>query len=185
MSRNNNATEEPTELEAAVLGVIWQQGPCTAYAIRKEFQSSASPRWSGSAGATYPLLRRLEKLELIESTENCRGKRKKLDYSITATGTKVLRGWVRRLDLLSEAGLVHDPLRSKLFFIEVLTKQQARKTVDDARAKLREQLVLCRRFSHDNPIEKDRGAYFAGRNMLIITRARIAWLDEVAEALVD
>ena len=79
MSRNTTAAEEPTELEAAVLGVIWQQGPCTAYAIRREFQTSDSPRWSGSAGATYPLLRRLEKLELIKSTENRRGKRKQRD----------------------------------------------------------------------------------------------------------
>ena len=80
---------------------------------------------------------------------------------------------------------MHDPLRSKLFFIKVLTKQQARKMVDEARAKLRDQLVLCRGYSGDHRIEKDRGAYFAGRNMVIITRARIAWLDEVAAALVE
>ena len=57
-----------SELEGAVLGVIWQEGPCTAYTIRKQFVASPSPQWSGSAGAIYPLVRRLEKKRLLALT---------------------------------------------------------------------------------------------------------------------
>ena len=39
-----------TELEGAVLGTIKQKGPCTPYAVRREFRSSLTPYWSGSAG---------------------------------------------------------------------------------------------------------------------------------------
>jgi hypothetical protein len=35
-----------TNLEAAVLSVIWSEGPCTAYAVRRQFQRSLSSHWN-------------------------------------------------------------------------------------------------------------------------------------------
>ena len=58
MARQKSSRTDTTELEAAVLGVVWQDGPCTPYAIRQHFLESPAPRWSGSAGAIYPLVRR-------------------------------------------------------------------------------------------------------------------------------
>jgi hypothetical protein len=45
-----------SELEAAVLGLVWSDGPCTAYAVRRTVQNSLSTQWSGSAGAVYPVV---------------------------------------------------------------------------------------------------------------------------------
>ena len=41
--RGKGVAGEPTELEGCVQGVVWQQGPCTAYTIRKVFLDSPSP----------------------------------------------------------------------------------------------------------------------------------------------
>ncbi len=54
------ATQRLSELEAVVLGLVWSDGPCTAYAVRRTVQASLSAQWSGSAGAVYPAVARLE-----------------------------------------------------------------------------------------------------------------------------
>jgi DNA-binding PadR family transcriptional regulator len=56
-------------LEGCVLGILWERGPCTAYAARKVLRESPSPYWSGSAGAVYPLLARLEGRRLVRAFE--------------------------------------------------------------------------------------------------------------------
>ena len=116
MSQKTDVIKEPTEMEAAVLGAIWQKGPCTAYSIRKEFLESVSPRWSGSAGAIYPLLQRLEQIGFVESKVNNRGKRNQRDYVISSKGLTVFRRWLRNLHPENDTKLIHDPLRSKMFF---------------------------------------------------------------------
>src|SRR6476659_7226575 len=57
-----------TELEQCVLGVIWRDGPMTAYEIAALFTKSLSPYWSGSAGAIYPVVQRLRKRGLVRGT---------------------------------------------------------------------------------------------------------------------
>ena len=69
------AMRELSELEYVVLGVVRQEAPCTPYVIRQVFAHSPSSYWSGSAGAIYPLVRRLERRGLLESTERRRGSR--------------------------------------------------------------------------------------------------------------
>jgi DNA-binding PadR family transcriptional regulator len=54
-----------TELEGSVLGMIGVKGPCTPYALRREFLDSPSQYWSASSGAVYPLVLRLEERGLI------------------------------------------------------------------------------------------------------------------------
>ena len=44
-----------SELEAVVLGLIWAEGPCTAYSVRLTVRRSLSDQWSGSAGAGLSL----------------------------------------------------------------------------------------------------------------------------------
>ena len=43
-------TRSWSELECFVLGLIWQLGPVSAYAVRTQMQKSPSTQWSGSAG---------------------------------------------------------------------------------------------------------------------------------------
>ena len=69
-----------SELEAVVLGLVWSDGPCTAYAVRRTVQASLSAQWSGSAGAVYPAVARLEgpgtaDLHAVGRPEQCQGLR--------------------------------------------------------------------------------------------------------------
>src|SRR3954451_8504709 len=82
-----------TELEGCVLGLVWANGPCTPYTLRKEFLNSPSPDWSGSAGAIYPLIERLEKRKLIRSAQHADGLRLSKRYELTASGLSKLRLW--------------------------------------------------------------------------------------------
>ena len=49
----------PTALEYALLGLLHQQ-PQSGYDLRKVFETTALGNYSGSPGAIYPALRRLE-----------------------------------------------------------------------------------------------------------------------------
>lgn len=185
MTRNNDIAIVPTELEAATLGAVWKNGPCTAYSIRQHFLRSPSPRWSGSAGAIYPLIRRLEDQGLVRATATARGKRRQRDYQLTRQGRAVLRRWVGQLSPDPATELVHDPLRTKIFFLDILTPRQAKTLVKNALEAVRNRLSSLQRDCDDNPVEKNRTAYFAARNALLITVARVEWLEEVLHGISD
>ena len=57
---------DPTTLEYALLGLL-HQGAMSGYDLRKIFESTAMGSYSGSPGAIYPALRRLEKQGLVAS----------------------------------------------------------------------------------------------------------------------
>src|SRR4051812_8987838 len=56
------------QLDAVVAGVIWRDGPITAYRIREVFKQSLSPAWSSSAGTIYPTVGRLIRGGLVAAT---------------------------------------------------------------------------------------------------------------------
>ena len=78
-----------TELEGTVLGLVWARQPCTPYRVRREFTDSPSPYWSGSAGAIYPLMARLESAGLLRSAPHATGERGSRRYRLTP-------GWTAR-----------------------------------------------------------------------------------------
>ncbi len=185
MSRKSNAEERPTPMEAAVMGTIWQEAPCTAYFIRKKFLNSPSAKWSGSAGAIYPLLLRLEQLGLIRSEQRRGANRKQLDYTIEKKGKVVLRRWLRQVEPVSDTGLIHDPLRLKILFIDLLSRKQAQNFADSAIEEVRSQLELRLIDCENNSVSKDLGGGLAARNAYMLTHARLAWLEEVKSELDD
>src|SRR5690606_37675280 len=74
-----------TELEGAILGVLRRDPGATAYRIRQVFRVSRSAEWSGSAGAVYPALKRMQKDRLIAERpeQDERGTR---TYALTPAG---------------------------------------------------------------------------------------------------
>src|SRR5690242_14236558 len=83
-----------SDLEGCVLGCLWKHGASTPYAVRRMFLDSPSSHWSGSAGAVYPLLERLERGGLVASRHAPRGARDGWTYSLTAAGRRRLRAWL-------------------------------------------------------------------------------------------
>jgi len=148
-----------SELEHVVLGVVSREQPCTAYGVRKVFLNSPSSYWSGSAGAIYPLMRRLEQAGLIRSAP-CRGdKRRARLYQLTSNGRA----------------------RLNVSFFGALTHRERQTAVKEAQANLREQLQHIRA---EMPTQNGEDASYddlVDRGAVLSIRAQLAWLKEVEE----
>ncbi|MGD9688164.1 MAG: PadR family transcriptional regulator [Phycisphaerales bacterium] len=125
-----------SELECFVLGLVWERGPASAYDIRRLMQDSPSTQWSGSAGAIYPLMKRLEQAKLLKGRDRRAGRRKRREYEVTARGTAVLRRWVGPPLSAAAISVAHDPLRSRARFLEALPPAARGEWVAAARAAL-------------------------------------------------
>jgi DNA-binding PadR family transcriptional regulator len=110
----------PTELEGAALGLVVRDGPCTSYAVAEIFRGSPSEVWSGSAGSIYPLMRRLERRGLVVSESGATGRRGRRVYRATPEGRREFRRWLT--DAGRAAGMGHDPLRTRLVFLDLLPR---------------------------------------------------------------
>lgn len=177
MPRKTRPRVRLTELEAVVLGVVGRDGPCTPYAIRRLFTESPAPRWSGSAGAIYPLIRRLQRRGLVRSVEEQRGSRSRRRYRLTPAGAAKFRDWLRRPDE-SETALPHDPWRTRLWFFQAITPGEARRRLEAAGQAMRGQLRRLRDDLRNQPADKDLFAHLATRAAIRAMEARIRSADE-------
>src|SRR5215470_12348658 len=117
MVKSAPRTRTVTELEGAALAVIYRLGRCTPYRVRLDFQSSRSREWSGSAGAVYPALRRLQAAGLLRAERGEVGRRSVL-YSLSADGRRALASWLRDTERASGSGL--DPFRVRADYWDAL-----------------------------------------------------------------
>jgi DNA-binding PadR family transcriptional regulator len=178
-----SVTRDLTELEGCVLGLIWQLGPCTAYAIRKEFLSSASPYWSGSAGAIYPLIGRLEGRRLIGAADGSAGRRRGTRYSLTPGGRAALRRWLGPPLDDATLGIPPDPLRTRMRFLGALPPARKLSLLSEAERRVRAHLARveeqCERYRRAG----EPHAYLMARGAVRMQRARLDWIREVVEEL--
>jgi len=171
-----------TELESCVLGAIWMRGPCSAYAIRREFAQSNSSYWSSSSGSIYPVIRRLMALGLVSAASRPSDKRGKRDLAASAKGRRVLRDWVHDLPPWTAMPSL-DPVRARMNFLAVLGSRAAQLDfVERAQAaarvqaaELRRQLPACKTIS--------QAEYLTNLGSLYEVEARANWLKQVAKAL--
>lgn len=96
-----------TELEGSVLALIGGDTPVTGYALTRMTAESPSEYWSGSAGAVYPLVKRMAERGLVLAEFGNQGKRPRTSYSLTKSGRSALKRWL--LDSQRAAGLGFDP----------------------------------------------------------------------------
>jgi DNA-binding PadR family transcriptional regulator len=180
-----SATRDLTELEGCVLGLLWQLGPCTAYAIRKEFLTSPSPHWSGSAGAIYPLIERLEGQRLIRAADGAAGLRRSKRYSLTPVGRQALRRWLGPPLADATLGIPPDPLRTRMRFLGALPPGRKASLLTEAESRLRAHLARveeeCERYRRAG----EPHAYLMARGAVRMLRARLDWIREVVEELGD
>ncbi len=107
-----------TEMEGATLAMIGRDGPLTAYAIKEAYRNSPSASWSGSAGAVYPMTRRLEERGLLRSQSTKGDGRGRRAYRLTPSGKRAMAKWLTDVD--QACGLGFDPLRTRLFFGDLM-----------------------------------------------------------------
>lgn len=173
-----------SELESFVLGLVWQLGPCSAYDVRKALSDSPSSQWSGSAGAIYPLMSRLERRRLLASKEERNGKRARRSYRITPAGIGALRQWVGPPLGSDVATVVYDPLRSRARFLSACALEEQLRWVGEARLALEE---VERRVRHWNTVYgdvmRDPFVRLVARHGELDLAMRRAWLRELETAL--
>lgn len=167
-----------TELEGAVLGTIFGSGPCTPYRARQPFLESPSPYWSGSAGAIYPVIKRLAERKLIKAESTATGRRAATEYRISNQGVTELMRWVTDAgEVDSVIGVPMDPLRTRLTFLSSLSPSKQRRLLSRVATRLRsvEQAVVT------DAAEKkgtDIYAFITARGAAIMSRARTQWIRE-------
>jgi len=174
------------ELEGLVLGYVFKTGPCTAYQIRKLLRSSPSSQWRGSAGSIYPLLERLERIGLIEGKDDEDDLRARRLLGITRSGKQALKAWVKagaKEDLVSA---ISDPVRTRIFFLDVLTSRERTKLLADMLLALEEFLAysesdLSLRLEDGEP--GHHGNYLGALGAVMTNQARVAYLRRVAKAI--
>ena len=89
-------TRTLTPLDYALLGLL-SQSPQSGYDLRKLFETTAMGNFSGSPGAIYPALRRLEQQGLVEGeVDSTQALRPKKVFRPTSAGRKALRDWLVR-----------------------------------------------------------------------------------------
>jgi len=85
-----------TPLDYALLGLL-HQAPQSGYDLRKIFETTAMGSYSGSPGAIYPALQRLERQGLVEGdVDTTKALRPKKVFRPTKSGRETLRDWLAR-----------------------------------------------------------------------------------------
>jgi DNA-binding PadR family transcriptional regulator len=179
---SESITRRYSELECFVLGLVWRYGPCSTYTVRRHLSSSPSTQWSGSAGAIYPLMQRLEKHGLLESMDARRGQRPSRNYSLTAQGRDVLRAWIGPPLPPEAITVAHDPLRARLRFLDLLPAEERRPWVDAAIKALEDVLKNVREWRETSEPGEPLGALITRSGELDV-EGRTRWLREARDTL--
>jgi DNA-binding PadR family transcriptional regulator len=173
------AKRELTELEGCVLGEIWDKGPCTPYAIRQEFLRSLNPYWSGSAGAIYPLVRRLEQHGLVRSTDHTAGRKQSKRYVLTAAGKRELRRWLGPPLTEGTVGVPMDPLRNRLLYLQSLPADQQASFLKSAEEGLRLCLEQLKGVGVERAHQESSAHMLVLEGAIAMMQSRIEWLHAV------
>jgi DNA-binding PadR family transcriptional regulator len=173
-----------SELEGAVLGTLREMEPCTPYAIRRIFQSSPSPIWSGSAGAIYPLVARLEKRGLLRSEETMTGRRRGRLFALTAGGLRSVRSWLGPPLPIWAVGVPMDALRTRARFLGALPPKRRQAFIAEAQARLRSEIRVVEADCRSRSGDRDPFSRLTARGALLMLRAREAWLKELRAATI-
>ncbi|MCG3124642.1 MAG: hypothetical protein GIKADHBN_03117 [Phycisphaerales bacterium] len=180
--RRSARARELSELESFTLGLVWQLGPCSPYEIRRHMKGSPSTQWSASAGAIYPLMRRLEKGGMVESRPARTGRRTRREYTISPAGEEALRRWIGPPLPREAVSVTYDPLRSRARFLGAATPTQRRAWLRDAEAALDQVAEMVRawqtEYGGENPYLS-----LVTRNGELETEARRRWIGEMAQKL--
>jgi len=176
---------ELSELEGVVLGLISLSGPCTAYSIRTTLLKSPNSRWSGSAGAIYPLIRRLEERTLCTSKPFKTGKRSGRKYELTGKGREYLRRWLGPPLTEEATDLISDPIRTRVSFLSALSENDQKIFLYEAETIIQSHIARSEEECRRNRETGRTIDYLISRGVLLISQARLEWIHEIEKLISD
>ena len=166
-----------SHLAYIALGVIADEQPCTAYAVMRVFQRSTSSYFSGSAGAIYPLLNRLEAAGLVKAKKSRAGSRSRRHFTLTAAGKSALKTGLCAPIPAEDVDFIVDLLRVRVFFFDALSKLERMKFVANARELLKARIEKERTLIAALRGKADRFERLAIKSAIIADQARLKWLS--------
>jgi DNA-binding PadR family transcriptional regulator len=169
-----------TELEGCVLGLVKERGACTPYAIRRVFLKSPTPHWSGSAGAIYPLIRRLSRMGLVRAVPAAPDRRGRTRYALTPAGEAAFARWLGPPFSRLTIGVPPDPMRTRIGFLGLLAPLKRRAFLTEITTGFRSHLAeLTSALAEEaDPFER-----LALRGSQLAIQARLTWVGELVKAL--
>ncbi len=169
----------PTELELCALAVVARDGEATAYRLRRFLGRSLSSYWSDSAGSIYPLLERLEGRGWLEVRTSPWGTRIRRSYRLSRSGRRVLRGWLSPPLPEEATGHTYDPVRTRMFFLDLVSPSERREFVRDARERTGVHLRRHREDLAGKRAELTPWAILGREGAIAELEARVKWLEHV------
>jgi DNA-binding PadR family transcriptional regulator len=164
-----------SQLELTVLGVVMKRGRCVAHAVVSEFASSQTWAYRSGAGAIYPLLKRLTRAGLLDLSGR--------SYSISTLGIEALRNWVRPPFRAESFWTSLDEIRSRAYFLKLLSTQEIEEFLVSADNGLNDLLAECRSTLDAQRASGDTFGELAMLGAVRETEARIRWIAELRQGL--
>ena len=169
----SDGSAELTEHESHVLALISREQPTTAYKIRRIIAESPTSGISSSSGAVYPIVNRLKDKGLLTTASVANDGRNTELLLVTKDGRAAIRRWVKAIK--PSQLLPDDPIRTRISHSDFLTAEERAVWLGKLRVELEAKLVEIDDYMKDYPT----GAIIhAHRHARMMTRARIAWIDE-------
>jgi DNA-binding PadR family transcriptional regulator len=168
-----------SELEGAVMGVVFLRGPLSPYAVRAEFERSRSSHWSGSSGAIYPVIHRLVRQGLIRAERRRQGGRVSRACTLSASGRRALAGWLGPPLPDWAAAVTFDPIRTRVGVFAALTPHARHRLLIEAERSLIAELSSLRKITQAPDQAHDRWEALTMRGAAAEIRARLSWVRAV------
>lgn len=175
----SNADRDLTNLENVALAHIWRKGATTAHELRVAFAESSAGRYSGSAGAIYPLVKRLEAAGYVRARASSNGAQKKKLYNITKAGRNAVEKWI--FDMPAADMFPDDPVRTRFQYLHLLARNDQARWFEAAKSAVTEsnKAVEAEYTLDEYQSASDQHVL---RSVLAMNRVRRRWLTE-AETL--
>lgn len=171
-----------TELEGAVLGVIWSRRSITAYGVRQRFLSSPTRGWSSSHGAIYPAVERLIRYGFVAADPARSDRRATKTLTVTQVGSEALRQWLMGLEEWM-GGATVDPIRTRVNYFSILSLEERKSYLADAERNARAALAELQDFTPDPAAHDSWGLEAASVGIRLEVEARLKWLGILRERL--
>jgi len=171
-----------SDREAAILGLMFEEN-LYGYEIEKTIEERNMRKWTEIGfSSIYYILKRLERSELVESSEKQVEGRNRRIYSITNKGEESMKEKVR--DLLTNNVKIISPFDLGIAYIHILKKRTATKCLDEYINSAEERMIRLA-MSLQNPEYEEtnyRKVALLERPLELI-KTEITWVKQFIETI--